>query len=145
MNNCEKYGPLLVGMLDGELDSREMAELNEHLIRCSRCRTEYEQLRETSGNLDVVRYDIPSDEELRRLWRSPFSRATRIGGLVLILLGYGALTGYALFEFFTGDREMFWTRVPVAAIAIGFGVLFLHVVLERVKIYRKDPCREIER
>jgi hypothetical protein len=52
---------------------------------------------------------------------------------------------YALFEFFTGGKETIWNKLPVAAILIGFIILFVRVVLERVKTYRKDPYREIER
>jgi hypothetical protein len=145
MNNCEKYRPLLVGLLDRELDPQESAEVNEHLIRCSECREEYEKLRETSGKLEAVVLEEPSNEVLCRMWRSPFNRLGRIGGIFLIVAGYAALICYALFEFFTSGKENFWARVPVAAIVIGFLILLLLVILERVKTYRKDPYREIER
>jgi hypothetical protein len=145
MSNCEKYRPLLVGLLDRELDPQESAEVNEHLIRCSECREEYEKLRETSGKLESVAFEEPSDEVLRRMWRNPFNRLGRIGGISLIVAGYAALICYALFEFFTSGKENFWARVPVAAIVIGFLILLLLVMLERLKTYRKDPYREIER
>lgn len=145
MNNCEKFRPMLVGLLDRELDPQESAEVNEHLMRCSACREEYERLRETSGKLESVAFEEPSDEVLRRLWRNPFSRISRIGGILLVIAGYAALIGFALFEFFTSGEEGFWIRVPVAAIAIGFLILLLLVLLERVKTYGKDPYREIER
>ena len=145
MNNCEKYRHLLVGLLDQELDPQESAEVNEHLIRCSECREEYERLRETSGKLEAVAFEEPSDEILRRLWRNPFSWLGRVGGILLIVVGYAALIGFALFEFFTSGEEDFWIRVPVAAIVIGFLILLLLVILERVTTYRKDPYREIER
>jgi anti-sigma factor RsiW len=145
MNNCEKYRHLLVGLLDRELDPQESAEVNEHLMRCSDCREEYERLRETSGKLESISYEEPSDEVLRRLWRNPFSRLARIGGILLVVAGYAFLIGFALFEFFTSGEEDMWVRVPVAAIVIGFLILLLLVILERVKTYGKDPYREIER
>jgi len=145
MENCEKYRHLLVGLLDKELNPQESAEVNEHLLRCSTCREELERLRETSGKLETIAFEEPSDEVLRRLWRNPFSRISRIGGLLLVLGGYAALIGFALYEFFTSGKEDLWVRVPVAAIIIGFLILLLLVVLERVKTYRKDPYREIER
>jgi anti-sigma factor RsiW len=145
MNNCERYRHLLVGLLDRELDPKESAEVNEHLMRCPECREEYEKLRETSGKLESIAFEEPSDEVLRRLWRNPFSRLGRISGIILIVAGYAALICYALFEFFTNGKENFWVRVPVAAIVVGFLILLLLVILERVKTYRKDPYREIER
>lgn len=145
MNNCENYRPLLVGLLDRELNSQEIAEINEHLIRCAACREEYEMLRETSGKLETVAFENPSDEELRRLWRNPFSRLSRVCGLVLIIAGYVALIGFAVFEFFARGKEDFWHKLPIAAVIVGFIILIASVVLERVKTYGKDPYREIER
>jgi hypothetical protein len=145
MDNCDKYRHLLVGLLDRELLPDEAATVNEHLIRCSRCREEYERLREISGKLEAVAYEEPSDEVLRRLWRNPFSFLGRICGLFLVVAGYAALIGYALFQFFTSDTENFWAKMPIAAILTGFIILLLLVVLERVKTYKKDPYREIER
>jgi hypothetical protein len=145
MSNCEQYRHLLVGLLDRELNPQETAEVNEHLVRCSECREEYERLRETSGKLETLTFEEPSDEELRRLWRNPFSRLSRVCGLFLVIAGYIALIGYALFELFTEGKEAIWIKFSIAAIVIGFIMLFILVVLERVKTYGKDPYREIKR
>jgi hypothetical protein len=117
----------------------------EHLIRCSRWREEFERLRETSGQLQALRFGAPTDELLHRLWRSPFSRLSRIAGLLLVILGYAFPIGFALFQFFAGGKEGLWVKLPMAAIVIGFIVLFVLVVLDRAKTYGKDPYREIER
>ena len=145
MHHCEPFRPLLVGLLDGELTVRERSEINDHMIRCAACREEYERLRETSGKLEALSCKEPTDEVLRRLWRNPFSRISRIGGILMVVLGYAGLIGFGLFKFFTGGNEEFWAKVPVAAIVIGVLVLFILVVLERIKTYRNDPYREIER
>lgn len=145
MNDCDKYQTMLVGLLDRELNPQEAIEVNGHLARCVACREEYEQLRETSGKLETLAFSEPQDEMLRRLWRSPFSRLSRIGGLVLVIGGYAALIGFALFKLFTSDTEEIWSKVPIAAIGIGFVILLIHVIRERLKTYKKDPYREIER
>ena len=145
MHHCEPFRPLLVGLLDGELTVRERSEINDHMIRCAACREEYERLRETSGKLEALSCKEPTDEVLRRLWRNPFSRVSRIGGILMVVLGYVGLIGFGLFKFFTGGNEEFWAKVPVAAIVIGVLVLFIRVVLERMKTYRNDPYKEIER
>ena len=145
MKDCEKYRTMLVGLLDRELSPQESIEVNEHLARCAECRMEYEQLRETSGKLEALTFSEPQDEMLRRLWRSPFSRLSRIGGLALVIGGYAALIGFGLFQFFTSDTEKTWNKVSIAAIGIGFLILLIHVIRERLKTYRNDPYREIER
>ena len=71
MNNCERYRHLLVGLLDRELDPKESAEVNEHLMRCPECREEYEKLREyrRKAVLDLAR-DIPVVNDIFKIVKS---------------------------------------------------------------------------
>ena len=138
MNDGEKYRNLLVGLADRVLNPQEATAVNDHLRSCARCRRECEQLLEISGKLEVLVFAEPPDEIVRQLWRSPFSRLSRIGGLLLVIGGYAALIGYALFELFTSDQEGSWVKISMAAIAIGFLMLLVQVVRERLKTYRKD-------
>ena len=85
MSNCEPFRGLLVGLLDGELTPDETRQINDHLTRCATCRTEYEQLRETSGKLAAISFREPDDAVLAQVWKSPFSRLARNTSLVLII------------------------------------------------------------
>ena len=69
MSDCEKYKGLLMGLIDGELTPEETGEVDAHLIKCSSCREEYEQLRETANKIEVVSFDEPQDEILKKLWK----------------------------------------------------------------------------
>lgn len=145
MNDCDQYCHLLVGLVDRELQPQEATAVNDHLRSCAQCRREYEQLLETSGQLEALAFAEPQDEILRQLWRSPFSRLSRLGGWLLVIGGYAALIGYALFELFISDQEGGWVKVSMAAIAIGFLLLLAQAIRERWKTYKKDPYRELER
>lgn len=145
MNNCDDYKGLLVGLLDGELTPEELRQVNDHLIRCAACRAEYERLRQSSGGLSALAYQEPSDAVLAKMWRSPYSRFARVASLAMVLGGYALLTGYAIFTAVVHGREALPIRLGIAAVAIGFLVLLLQVVWERVRSYRVDPYKEIER
>lgn len=145
MNNCESFKGLLVGLLDGELSPDEARQVNEHLTRCAACRQEYEQLRETTGKLAAVSYIEPDDAVLAQVWKSPFSRAVRNTSLVLIIGGYAGLIGYGLFEFLTSGTEELPAKMGLAAIVLGFLILLVQMIRERVKTYKTDPYKEIER
>lgn len=145
MNNCESLKGLLVGLLDGELTPDEARQVNEHLTRCAACRKEFEELRETTGKLAGISFQEPTDVVLAQVWGSPFSRLARNTSLVMIIGGYAALIGYGLFEFLTSGREALPVKTGLAAIVLGFLILLVQLIRERVRTYKNDPYKEIER
>jgi len=145
MKNCEPFKGLMVGLLDGELTPDENRQVNDHLTRCAACRAEYEQLRETSGRLDAVSFQEPDDRVLARIWNSPFSRLSRNTALIMIIGGYSGLIGYGFYEFLTSGREELPAKLGLAAIVVGFLILLVQLIRERVKTYKTDPYKEIER
>lgn len=145
MNDCEKFKGLLMGLIDRELTPEESNEVNAHLARCAKCREEYEQLRETSGKINSLSFVEPTDEVLEKIWKSPFSRMTRNAGLVMIIGGYAALILFGLFQIIFSDDEAWFPRISIAAIIIGFLILLGHVIRERLKTFKTDPYKEIQR
>ena len=145
MNNCEPFKGLLVGLLDGELTPNETRQINDHLTRCVACRTEYEQLRETTGKLSAISFREPDDLVLAQVWKSPFSRLARTTSLILIIGGYAGLMSYGLFELLTSGTKGLPAKMGLAAIVLGFLILLVQLIRERVKTYKTDPYKEIQR
>jgi hypothetical protein len=145
MNQCESFKGLLVGLLDGELTPEETRQINDHLTRCAVCREEYEQLRETTGKLSAITFQEPDDVVLAQIWKNPFSRLTRNTALVLIVGGYAGLIGYGLFEFLTSGKEELPAKMGLAAIVLGFLILLVQLIRERIRTYKTDPYKEIKR
>ena len=145
MSDCDKYKGLLMGLIDGELTPEETGEVDAHLIKCSSCREEYEQLRETGNKIEVVSFDEPQDEILKKLWKSPYSRFTRNSGLFFVFAGWLSLIIYGLYEMFRSNEDPAFPKIAVAAVIVGFFVLLLTVVRERILTYKSDPYKEIKR
>jgi anti-sigma factor RsiW len=145
MKKCDDYKGLLAGLLDGELTAEETQLLNDHLIRCAACRADYERLRETTGKLSAVSFQEPTDAVLAQVWKSPYSRFARNASLFMIVGGYMLLLGYAGFEFLRSGREGLPVKAAVAAIALGFLILLVQLIRERLKTHQIDPYKEIER
>ena len=145
MSDCEKYKPLLMGLIDQELTPDESKEVNDHLRRCSSCREEYEELSETAARIGAVSFNEPQDKDLKKIWRSPYSRLVRNSGLFLVLAGWLALIIYGLVEFFRDGAETLFSKIPVGAVIIGFVVLLFSVIRERMITYRTDPYKEVKR
>ena len=145
MNDCEKYHPLIVGLLDNELAAEEIQEINTHLKRCESCRKEFDEMKEMSGKLSMPSFKEPEDEILEQLWKSPYSRFTRNAGIFMVLAGYLCLLGYAFYEFIIDKNEAVLPKAAVAALIIGFLILIVSVIRERMKTYKKDIYKEVKR
>lgn len=145
MNNCKPFKGLLVGLLDGELTPEEVRQINDHLIRCAGCRAEYEQLREVSSKFAAISFREPDDVVLAQIWKSPISRLARNTSLVLIIGGCAGLIGYGLYEFLTSGTKELPTKMGLAAVVLGFLILLVQLIRERVRTYKTDPYKEIER
>lgn len=145
MSTCIKYKKLLMGLIDGELTSEETSEINKHLNRCSECRKEYEQLMNTGAKIKKVSFEEPQDRVLKNLWKSPFSRFAKASSLFMILIGWLALLIYGLIEAFRQTDEPVFPKIAAAAVFIGFIVLLITVIRERIRTYKSDPYKEVER
>ncbi|MDH7502629.1 MAG: hypothetical protein QHJ82_07960, partial [Verrucomicrobiota bacterium] len=72
-------------------------------------------------------------------------RFARNASLVMIIAGYAVLIGYGVYEVLTIGKEALPTKMAMAAIVLGFAVLLGQLIRERVKTYKTDPYKEIER
>ena len=144
MKDHERIKPLLMGLMDNELSAEERQEVNNYLTRCSKCREEYESLRESSGKLNTISFIEPTDEVLKYLWKSPFSSLMRNSALFFIVGGYVALAGYGIYNFLISG-ELTFPKIAVVAIIFGFAFLLFSVIRERIKTYKVDPYKEVVR
>ena len=145
MPACEEFQGLLMGLIDRELEPDEARRVNDHLLRCAGCREEYEQLRMASKNIEAVSFVEPSDEALATLWNRPYSRSAKNSGIILVLAGWLALIIYGMYEFFTDKSEATIPKVATAAVLTGFIILLISVIRDRLKTYKTDPYKEVER
>jgi Putative zinc-finger len=145
MNDCEKYRPMLVGLIDDELMPEEINDVNKHLNRCEQCRQEFDEMAELSEKLGLPSFKEPEDEVLEQLWKSPYSHFVRNAGIVLVIGGYLALVGYALYEFMINKSEETFSKIAIAGLIIGFLIILGSVIRERIKTYKTDRYKEVKR
>jgi hypothetical protein len=145
MKGCEKYKGLLMGLMDGELTPEENQEIHDHMIKCDACRQEYEALKEAGSKIEKVSFVEPQDEILKKLWKSPYNRLTRYSGIFLVFGGWLALLVYALIEILKDSQEPAFPRIATVAVFLGFFILLFTVIRERIKTYKTDPYKEVER
>jgi len=145
MNPCEKIQQeQLSGYLDGELTQAEHQAIRIHLEDCSQCRQIYEEMNQFREVSMKTRFEEPDDSIWSELPQTPTSGFLRgLGWLVVIIWG-AAMSGYGLYEFFTGDEE--WVKkLMVFAVISGPALLFLSVLLDRLSNVKSDPYRRVKK
>jgi len=145
MPDCTEYKSLMMGLMDNELTPEETADVNQHLVRCEACRKEFDELSRSYSKLESVSFSGPADDELDRIWKSPFSRFTRNAGLLIVFAGWITLIIYSLVEFFRSDTEPILPKIAFMGIIIGFIILLYTVLSDRLKTLKTDPYKEVKR
>ncbi len=149
---CQKWKPLLSGLVDGELTPEEEASLSDHLSHCPGCRDELEALRDLEGVTAAMKDETfapVNDVFWDRYWMSIYNRIERGIGWVLLSAGAATLVAFGLWHFATAF--LFASEAPLVARwgvglgAAGLGVLIVSLVRERARTYRRDPYKEVKR
>lgn len=145
----EECRRLITGLLDNELTAEERIAANECLRRSQQCRVEYEQLAAANAKLSTLTLKEPEDHVLEQLWRSPYHRVAWKTGLWLALGSTTALVLYGVFEFaravLFNSAEPVLPRMAVAGAAAGALLIFYTILRERLRTYKVDRYKDIER
>lgn len=145
MPDCTVYKHLMMGLMDNELTPEETADINQHLIRCETCRKEFDDMSKSLTKLGVVSFYGSMDDELDRIWKSPFSSFTRNAGIFIVIIGWIVLILYSLYETLKADTEPVLPKIAFLGIVIGFIILLYTVISDRLKTYKTDPYKEVKR
>ncbi len=138
------YRPLLHGFLNGELDRKQTADVNDALRRSAILRSEFEQLRVSSGKLNTPSSVEPAAPTTDQLSNTSLQRLLPLAGVWLILGGYLAIILYALYESWTEDGF----NVPntaVTAIFLAATALLVAITRRRLMTATTDPYKDIQR
>lgn len=135
---------LISGYLDGELSQGQEQRVRLHLEDCPECRAMTEELNRLKEVTMTTEFRVPDDtqwDETPRGRGSGFFR--NFGWLILVAWIVGTL-GYGLFRMATDTDELFEVVIVFGA-WLGFGLVFLSVLIDRLKTRKTDRYRRVEK
>jgi anti-sigma factor RsiW len=135
---------LAMAYVDGELDEAGRAELEQRLAASPELRREVSALRELELMARAAAPREPMDHEWQALARDPVQRSTLGLGWSLLVLGGLGVVAFGLWQLFRSDAPLV-LRLCVAAVSLGFGLLFGAVLRGRLRTRHLDPYRKVER
>jgi len=148
MKPCEEHYRILIsGLLDGELDAAQQADLHAHLETCPGCQRELDSLRCLfSGTAAAFGGEEPPEEIWDRFLDGVYNRLERKMGWAFLLAGAALLAAYGTYAFLAEPWGSALLKTLVAMPIIGLALLFVSVLRQRIESLKTDRyTREVHR
>ena len=147
--NCDKFQPLMMEYLDGELDQEARKLVDQHLAGCSSCRREWDSLKKLKNITSSMQLARPEEEIWKMYWEQVYNRIERGLGWIFVSIGAIILLAYGAFhfvrDFLQGSQEPLVIKIGVTSAILGAIILFVSVLRERLFIRKTDKYKEIEK
>ena len=135
---------LLTGYLDGALTQADKQRVRLHLEECADCRRLSDELRELREATMTTRFDMPADDQWNEAPRGLASRLSFRLGWILLLAWAVGIVGLVAGHAWTDEMPL-TEKLLIFGGASGAALLFVSVLLDRLKTMRQDPYRRVER
>ena len=135
---------LLTAYLDGELTQDGEQRVEIHVEDCAHCAGVLDELRTIREASMTTNFATPPDEQWNELPKTAASGVLRRLGWWLAVPWLLVLTAYALYEAWLGTAGAL-ERVLVFGGISAIVLLFLSVLLDRLRDARGDRYREVEK
>lgn len=131
----------LMRFLDGEMEPSERTRVEHEMARSTELQREFAIYSALRGEFRDLTFAVRPD---RSIWDAVDRRITRPVGWVLFAGGAVLWLTYGAWVFATSAADR-WEKLAVAALATGFLILLGSTIFERVREWRTDPYKDIER
>lgn len=135
---------LLTGYLDGVLTQADDQRVRLHLEDCADCRRLIDEMRETREATMTTRFELPADDQWNETPRGLASRLSfGLGWTLLLIWGVGIL-GLVAGHIWSDGMPLIEKLLLFGGVS-GAALLFLSVLIDRLKTMRNDPYRRVEK
>jgi len=136
---------LAMAYVDGELDPSARLSFEERLATEPALGRAVAEQRALAVLARRTAPREPADHEWDRLRIEPWYRGMLSGGWLLVIVGTAVSLALAAWGVATNDELDVATRAAILGSLIGFVLLFLTVLVRRLRTYELDPYRHVER
>lgn len=145
-NECEKFQPMISGLLDHELDEASTRMLEDHLKNCPKCRAELQKMERIVAATDRLRVQIPPDEVWDSFLAGAYNRVERKTGWTAFIIGAVILAALGVWLFLAEPWASALVKLLVAIPVVGLLIIFVSVLRERLFLAKLDRySKEIQR
>jgi len=140
---CRSLREDLVLYVDGELEGEALERFRDHLARCTECQREVAIQRALKGELQAMS-EAHGGPPGGSVWDEVNRSLARPTGWVFFIIGAILYAAYAVYTFIQSPMDLV-ERLAIGLLVIGFLILLTSVGWERIKDYKTDPYKGVER
>ena len=140
---CEEIEVYLSGYLDGELTQQDRQPVENHLRSCTMCRNLFEELAATKSATQGLDMEQLEDEDWKMMEARILERVGQGLGWSILLVWLVVTSAYGLYQYGTSPSEPFFEKILVFSLFLGFGLLFLSVLSQRLREHRTDRYKGV--
>ncbi len=144
MNVHEEIRRQLAAYLDNELTQGESQRVRVHLEDCLECRQAFDEMREIQTITASLKFVGPPEEVMQELEDKLSVRVPRRLGWMLVIGGAAAWLLYAGVTAVLHARMPTWKELISGAVLVGFLLLFISILLERLAELPRDRYRRVK-
>jgi anti-sigma factor RsiW len=133
---------LLSGYLDRELTQAESQRVRLHLEECPSCRALHAELGRLRQASRATPFRPPADDQWDERPQTAASFLARRVGWLLIVAWLAAVAAYGLWQLATAPENP-WIKLAVFSVIAGPVLLFLSVLVDRLRTLRTDRYRRV--
>lgn len=145
----DRFNILLMGAVDGELNSKERGEFERLIADNPEFKKEYEEYKKLKEATKDMKFKNPPAEIWDSYWLNVYNRIERGLGWILLSIGCIILLTFAGYHFFKAlifDANLpLIIKISIFSIIGGVAILLVSIVRERLFTYKSDPYKEIKR
>jgi anti-sigma factor RsiW len=135
---------LLSGHVDGVLTQADDQRVRLHVEDCAACRRQVEEMQQVREVTMSSRFKMPADDQWSEAPRGAASWLAFGAGWTFLIVWVSIVGGYALWEALTSAGPI-GAKLLAFAPASAVALLFLSVLIDRLKAMRTDPYRRVQK
>jgi predicted anti-sigma-YlaC factor YlaD len=143
-NNCDSFGELITGYIDGELTQGDRQRVELHIESCERCRKTCGELTRQRDDVAGLSFGQIEPNEWSDILNTLPVKASRRFGWALYIGGAVLLLAFGAYQFILDDSEDPIVKIGFGALYLGLVLLFLSVLRQRMIASKTDKYKDVQ-
>lgn len=142
MKECDEIEVYLSGLLDNELTQQQRQQVSLHLSTCEKCRRVLSELEEARAAARELQMEQLTRREWKEMEMHIFEQTTRSLGWAILIVWSVVTACYGIYQFAVSPEGL-WAKTMVFGLFLGFALIFLSILSQRLRESRTDRYRGV--
>ena len=140
---CQEIEIYLSGYIDRELTQQQDQSVEIHLKDCPSCRSVLDDLKTAQEATLELKLKQPTQKEWKAMEKMILEKGTRSLGWSILIVWSVVIGGYGTFQYAASPTEPLFEKLLIFGLFLGFGLVFLSVLFERIRERQTDRYRGV--